>query len=211
MSISLGLIFITLAFSFNLTLAQEETRAKFREKFAAADFIYNLANKTADSSGIGGKIYQVNLAYLPSLAGEGVSLTYLEIDPCSINTPHSHPRATEIVHIIEGENVQVGFVEENGGRVIINALRAGQTTFIPQGLVHYAQNLGCVKTKIIAAFNSEDPGVINVGSQTLMFPREALSATLNIDESQLDGFKKGIRPTPTAGYANTECVIRCRL
>jgi hypothetical protein len=75
---------------------------------------------------------------MPVLQGEGVAFTLFKLDPCSINLPHTHPRATELLFVnfyksikklksfflflnmISAENLQVGFTEENGGRVIIN-------------------------------------------------------------------------------------------
>ena len=34
--------------------------------------------------------------------------------PCGVNLPHTHPRATEILTLISGGPLQVGFVDTSG-------------------------------------------------------------------------------------------------
>ncbi|CAM9329551.1 unnamed protein product, partial [Ectocarpus sp. 12 AP-2014] len=33
---------------------------------------------------------------LPALDGQGISMALVNLDPCAINLPHIHPRATEV-------------------------------------------------------------------------------------------------------------------
>ncbi len=41
------------------------------------------------------------------LKGEGVSHTLFNLAPCGINPPHTHPRATEILFVIDADVLQV--------------------------------------------------------------------------------------------------------
>lgn len=144
--------------------------------------------------------------------GEGISYTLFSIKPCGINLPHHHPRATELIYIIGGSNLTTGFVEENGGRVVINkGLRSGQSTFFPQGLIHYQQNMGCRTVHFLSALNSEDPGVVTSANQFFRFPDEALAASLNVSDSSVPSARMSIPRGPANGLRNEECARRCNL
>ena len=83
-------------------------------------------------------------------------------------------RATEIIFVTKGKNLRTAFVEENGGRTVVNDINYGQITFFPEGLIHYQQNLGCEPVEFLSALNSEDPGVITISTRTFTLPSEAL-------------------------------------
>ena len=189
----------------------DETRAQKRSKFEAPDFVFDLMGAKPKSSGTGGTASPLTVSEFPSLSGEGVSQTLFHLEACSINLPHNHPRATEILYAIDADNLEVGFVEENGGRVLVNNIKTGFTTFFPRGLIHFQQNLSCRNATYISSLNSEDPGVVSVVEQTFMFPPEALSATLNIDENQVNTIKSGLPKTPAPGFKQSECMKRCGL
>ena len=116
-----------------------ETKLEARSKFQNQDFVFDLAGSQPATMGKAGTGQQVNVGNLPSLKGEGVSYTLFNIDPCGINLPHVHPRATEIFFVIAGK-FQTTFSEENGGRTITNELSQGKITFFPQGLIHEEVN-----------------------------------------------------------------------
>lgn len=52
------------------------------------------------------------------------------LGPCSINTPHTHPRATEINFSVNG-TLRTGLLSENGARFIVNDLPAGSASVFP--------------------------------------------------------------------------------
>lgn len=64
------------------------------------------------------------------------------LGPCGINTPHTHPRATEFNFAVNG-TFRVGTLQENGARFVYNELKPGQASVFPQGAIHFEQNLGC--------------------------------------------------------------------
>jgi oxalate decarboxylase/phosphoglucose isomerase-like protein (cupin superfamily) len=137
-----------------------------------------------------------------------MSYTLFDIEPCGSNLPHSHPRATELLFVISGDNLQVGFVEENGGRgAFINNLKSGQATVFPRGLIHFEQNLSCKRAKFISALNNEDPGVITVSKRTFELPDEALQTTFILSESEIESIKEKLPNSPAKGIE--ECIRRC--
>ena len=76
-----------------------------------------------------------------------------------MNAPHTHPRATEFLYVING-TIEVAFIEENGARLVKNNVTVGQGTVIPLGAVHYQLNTGCEPVRLVTFFNDEDPGQI---------------------------------------------------
>ena len=80
-----------------------------------------------------------------------------------------------MLYTIEGNQLRVAFVEENGGEgAVVNDLREGDVAFFPQGLIHYQQNLDCYPATFLAALNSEDPGVVTITTRFFELPSEAI-------------------------------------
>ena len=48
-----------------------------------------------------------------------------------MNTPHTHPRATEILYSVNG-TLTSGTIGENGSRFVFNTINAGQATIFPK-------------------------------------------------------------------------------
>lgn len=185
----------------------QQTQLEMRQKFNASDFVYNLDSASAVLTNGGGSIRPLLVDQMPALAGQKISMVLFELLPCGIIIPEVHPRATEMIYVIQGANLQVGFAEENGGRFLINVLQQGQVTFFPQGLIHFQQNLGCSKVKYIAGLNNEDPGVLSMSTQTFGLPAYALESTFNQTLAEIQAIKAGLPPGPAAGYGN--CLATC--
>ncbi|CAK9156160.1 unnamed protein product, partial [Ilex paraguariensis] len=80
------------------------------------------------------------------------------------NPPHTHPRATEILTVVEGL-LEVGFVTSNPENCLITkVLQKGDVFVFPVGLIHFQRNVGYCDTVAIAALNSQNPGVITVAN-----------------------------------------------
>jgi len=183
------------------------TRLSDRQSFGPSAFKFDMLGAPASQSSAGGTIRRALISEMPVLAGEGLGFTLFTIKPCGINEPHVHPRASEILYVIQGRSLRVGFVEENTGRTIINDLQAGQVTVFPQGLLHYQQNLGCEEAQYISAFNSEDPGVQGVSRALFGLPLEGVASALNMDEADVLTTKSNIPANPAKG--RIECLKRC--
>jgi oxalate decarboxylase/phosphoglucose isomerase-like protein (cupin superfamily) len=191
--------------------AQHESEAKRRSKLNAADFVFDLAKSQPDAQAAGGVFRTATLDNFPALSGEGLSQRLFSIKPCGINVPHSHPRASELLYAIDAEDLQVGFAEENGGRVIVNRISTGFSTVVPRGLIHYQINLSCKNATYLVAYSSEDPGFVTVMAQTFLFPNYVLSGTLGIAEIEVDKLRNGLQASPSVSFQQSECYQRCGL
>ena len=171
------------------------------------DFVFDLKNAKPVTTGFGGEGRFANIDTFPVLKDEKVSNALFSINPCAQNTPHVHPRGTEIFYVIQG-TFKTFFVEENGGRVIVNDVSAGQTTIFPQGLIHGQINTGCEQAIFLAAFGTEDPGVQQTANNLFRLPVESLTSAFYLTKDKIDVIKLGIPDNPANGF-DSECLARC--
>jgi quercetin dioxygenase-like cupin family protein len=143
------------------------------------------------------------------LIGHGVAMAVAFIEPCGINLPHTHPRATEIIYVVSG-TFEVGFFQENGARFISNTVTAGEGTIFPVGSIHFQQNLNCQPAVFVAGFDSIDPGVLAIGQAFFNeLPADVVGANLGLSNSTVQSIGAQIPGNPALGIL--ECRKRCGL
>lgn len=81
-----------------------------------------------------------------------------------MNSPHTHPRATEINFSLN-TTLRAGFLAENGARFVPVEIAPGKATVFPQGVIHFEFNPSCESAMFVAGFNGEDPGVQQVAQR----------------------------------------------
>ncbi len=90
----------------------------------------------------------MNVDQIPGLNTLGISLVRIDYAPYGQNPPHTHPRATEILVVLEG-TLYVGFVTSNiENHLFTKVLNKGDVFVFPVGLIHFQFNVG--KTNAIA-------------------------------------------------------------
>uniref|UniRef100_A0A7N0V4P9 Germin-like protein n=1 Tax=Kalanchoe fedtschenkoi TaxID=63787 RepID=A0A7N0V4P9_KALFE len=131
----------------------------------AGDFLFSGLHAPGNTSNaVGSKVTPVSVTQLPGLNTLGISLARIDYAPSGINPPHTHPRASEILTVLEG-SLAVGFVTSNPLNTHIQAvLSKGDVFVFPAGLVHYQRNVGSGYAVAIAALSSQNPGVITVAN-----------------------------------------------
>jgi hypothetical protein len=180
--------------------------------------------KTAPVGGDGGRILVANEANFPLLVGEGIAGAVAFIEPCGMNSPHTHPRATELLTVVEGQ-LEVGFVMENGlfkdAAKEINALafpfnttlNQFEATIFPQGSIHFQFNPTCERAIFTAALNNADPGTSQIAQNFFTLPDDIVTITLGnknkIDPSNVDQFRANLPANLVS--AVDSCKARCHL
>ncbi|RVW98148.1 putative germin-like protein 2-1 [Vitis vinifera] len=115
----------------------------------------------------------------------GVSLARVDYAPYGLNPPHIHPRATEILTVLEG-TLYVGFVTSNPeNRLISKVLYKGDVFVFPQGLIHFQLNVGTTNAVAIASLSSQNPGVITI-AKAVFGSNPAISADVLTKAFQVD-------------------------
>ncbi|KAK1280688.1 Nectarin-1 [Acorus gramineus] len=92
-----------------------------------------------------------NVVQVPGLNTLGVSMARIDYAPGGLNPPHTHPRATEMIFVLEGQ-LDVGFI------LIATTIKKGEVFVFPRGLLHFQMNNGDFPAAVIAGFNSQFPG-----------------------------------------------------
>ncbi|KAK7828791.1 germin-like protein subfamily 1 member 7 [Quercus suber] len=122
----------------------------------------HIAGNTSNPAG--SKLTPMTAALIPGLNSLGISLVHSDYAPWGINPPHTHPRATEILIVLEG-SLEVGFFMSNPqNRLITKVLQKGDVFVFPIGLIHYQRNVGIGNVIAIAALSSQNPGVITIAN-----------------------------------------------
>ena len=135
------------------------------KRVEANDFFYSGLHVAGNTSNaVGSRVTPVAVSQIAGLNTLGISLARVDYAPLGINPPHTHPRASEILLVIEG-TLQVGFVTSNPeNRLFTKVLQKGDVFVFPQGLIHFQRNVGYKNAIAIAALSSQNPGVITIAN-----------------------------------------------
>jgi mannose-6-phosphate isomerase-like protein (cupin superfamily) len=177
-----------------------------------ADFVFDFNNPPSDTltTGKGGHTVRADRQSFPPLIGTGVSMTVGFLGPCGFNTPHIHPRSSEINIVVKGSLV-AEFTLENGARTVTNTVLTNQMTVFPQGALHTEFNPDCTDALFVAGFGSEDPGVQQEAQTFFGFGKEAVEAAVGngftFEGGDVDKFRAAIPANVALGVES--CLKKC--
>ncbi|XP_050367912.1 putative germin-like protein 2-1 isoform X3 [Argentina anserina] len=145
----------------------------------------HIAGNTSNPLGV--RITPVNVAQISGLNTLGISLARIDYAPWGVTPPHTHPRATEILTVLEG-TVAVGFVTSNpDNKLISKVLNKGDVFVFPVGLVHYQQNVGNGTAVSLSSLSSQNPGVITIANSVFganpSISDDVLAKAFQVDKS----------------------------
>ncbi|XP_073055722.1 germin-like protein subfamily 1 member 13 [Primulina eburnea] len=187
--ISLGFLVLTLIYSLTFAsdpsplqdfcVAVDDSKAsvfvngkicKNPNMVSADDFYFKGLNKPGNTSNaLGSRVTPVNVNQIPGLNTLGISLVRIDYAPYGLNPPHTHPRATEILVVVEG-TLYVGFVTSNPtnqnqkNKLFTKTLHPGDVFVFPEGLIHFQFNTGKTNVVAFAGLSSQNPGVITIAN-----------------------------------------------
>ncbi|CAI0433632.1 unnamed protein product [Linum tenue] len=123
----------------------------------------NIPRSTANR--VGSNVTLLNADQIPGLNTMGISMARIDYAPNGgLNPPHTHPRATEILLVLEG-TLAVGFVTSNpDNRLITKVLYPGDVFVFPIGLIHFQVNIGQASAVAVAGLSSQNPGAITIAN-----------------------------------------------
>jgi len=174
------------------------------------DFVFDFLHPASGvSNGTGGTTVAATASNFAAVIGHDIAMTVGFIEPCGINLPHFHPRATEINFIVEGE-FEAGFFSENGGKFVGHTLKPGMATVFPKGVIHFEVNMNCERAVFVAAFNNQDPGVTTIASAFFGgLPATIAGVSLgNLGIEDVEDLKSRLQMNPGSV---TECRTLCGL
>ncbi|XP_044478122.1 putative germin-like protein 2-3 [Mangifera indica] len=142
------------------------------------------------SNPVGSKVTLVSVTQVPGLNTLGISIARVDYARCGLNPPHLHPRATEILTVVEG-TLFAGCVTSNPeNRLITKVLYEGDVFVFPVGLPHFQINVGNGSAVAISALSSQNPGVITIANAVFgsnpSIADDVLAKAFQIDKTVID-------------------------
>ncbi|KAI5572125.1 hypothetical protein BDE02_11G141600 [Populus trichocarpa] len=146
---------------------------------------FHVPGNTSNPSG--SSVTSASVAQIPGLNTLGLTLIRFDFAQGGLVTPHIHPRASEILTVLEG-SLLVGFVSsfpEN--RLFSKVLEQGDVFVFPIGLAHFLSNVGNGTAAAVASLNSQNPGFIAIPSNIFgtnpPIGDDVLAKAYNVDKS----------------------------
>ena len=173
-------------------------------------FVFDFNGKP--DTGAGGHVALADRSSMPALVDLGISSAVGFMNPCGMNTAHTHPRATEFLTVVDGE-IETGFIQENKFTTEVKTtLKKFQGTVFPMGSIHFQFNNKCEPATFVAGLNSEDPGASTIAQNFFALDKDIVDFTLGfpnaIDGSNFEQFKNSI-PASFAQNIKT-CLANCQ-
>ncbi|CAL5080179.1 unnamed protein product [Urochloa decumbens] len=134
----------------------------------------------------------------PALIGQSVSFAALVYGPGTVNPPYIHPRASELLVVVQGP-LLVGLVDAGrNGTVHTAALEAGDAFVFPKGMVHWQLNNGSGVARAFSAFGSASPGTVSLPAALFEtgIDDAVLEKSFRTDEATVEELKHDLQPAP---------------
>ncbi|XP_021728619.1 germin-like protein [Chenopodium quinoa] len=130
------------------------------------DFFLEGLDKPGNTNNmLGFSFTPASVLQLPGLHTLGITLVRFDYAPYGLNPPHTNPRASEILTVLEG-TLYVGFVTSNlpngENKLFAKVLNKGDVFVFPQGLIHFQFNAGKKPVVAIAMLSSQNPDKVTL-------------------------------------------------
>uniref|UniRef100_A0A0D3EYR1 Germin-like protein n=1 Tax=Oryza barthii TaxID=65489 RepID=A0A0D3EYR1_9ORYZ len=167
------------------------------ENVTANDFFFDGLMKAGNTgNSVGSVVTAASVESLPGLNTMGVSMARIDYAPWGLNPPHTHPRATEIIFVVEG-SLDVGFVT-TANKLFTRTVCKGEVFVFPRGLVHFQKNNGNTPAFAIAALNSQLPGTQSIAAALFgaapPLPSDTLARAFQVDGGMVEFIKSKFVP-----------------
>ncbi|XP_030477139.1 germin-like protein subfamily 1 member 13 [Syzygium oleosum] len=153
----------------------------------ADDFVFmKFRNPGNTANPLGSKVTPATVLEFPGLNTLGISMARIDFAPGGLNPPHTHPRGTEVLVVIEG-TLLVGFVTSNqlNNTLFTKVLYQGDVFVFPIGLIHFQLNTGKTPALAFAGLSSQNPGVITIAN-SIFGAKPPISADILTKAFQVD-------------------------
>ncbi|XP_045787734.1 germin-like protein subfamily 3 member 1 [Trifolium pratense] len=158
------------------------------ENITSDDFVFHgfVAGNTNNS--FNAALTSAFVTDFPGLNALGISAARLDIAEGGAIPVHTHPSATELLIMVQGE-ITAGFFTTS--TVYSKTLKPGDLMVFPQGLLHFQVNSGKGKATAFLTFSSSNPGaqLIDLLLFSNNLPSELVAQTTFLDLAQVKKLK----------------------
>ncbi|KAH6674910.1 RmlC-like cupin domain-containing protein [Halenospora varia] len=183
--------------------------ALLRDEQFKFDFLNPPAQGFATLEGRGGKLVNAFSITFPALVGNNMAMAVGFTKPCGFNTPHTHPRATELSIVVNGSMISE-FVSETGARKVRNVHSTYSMVLFPAGSLHLEFNPNCEPMTFVAAFNSEDPGINTPAESLFMLDDDLVGLATGLEfleGADIDLYRHLVPSSLAQGVES--CLVKC--
>ena len=156
------------------------------------DFVFTKFRYPGNTSNpLGSKVTQAFVDQFPGLNTLGISMARIDFAPGGLNPPHTHPRGTEVLVVVEG-TLLVGFVTSNqlNNKLFTKVLYKGDVFVFPIGLIHFQLNIGKTYALAFSGLSSQNPGVITIATSVFgskpPISADVLTKAFQVDKKVVD-------------------------
>jgi oxalate decarboxylase/phosphoglucose isomerase-like protein (cupin superfamily) len=125
-----------------------------------------------------GNFYRASSKNFPAL--KGLAVQGLELAPGAVREPHSHPNANQLDYCISGKG-RVGIVGPEGETHYLD-LQPGDISFVPQGYLHWIENIGEEPLSFLVVLSHEEPQTIELSEMLTGVPDQTLANMFGVSE-----------------------------
>lgn len=134
----------------------------------------------------GGTLHRVTKRKFPVL--NKLAIQALHLKKGAVREPHSHPNAEQLDYCVSG-HARVGIVGPEGQRQLLD-LRAGDISFVPQGHIHWIENVGDEELHFLVVLSDEEPQTIELSETLAGTPGTTLENALGLPREIVDQLPK---------------------
>jgi len=95
-----------------------------------------------------------------NIGNSALAVSYME--PCTIDMPHQHPFATELMYVTKG-TIEFGFVNPATKVSTIGEAKVGDFFWSPSSVFQFQANYECERAEFLSVFNGHRMGRIDYG------------------------------------------------
>ncbi|KAL1831828.1 hypothetical protein ACET3Z_001479 [Daucus carota] len=143
------------------------------------------------------KVLKASMAEFPALNGQSVSYAALQFPAGTTNPPHTHPRASELLFVLDG-TLEVGLIDTTN-KLYTQTLQTGDLFVFPKGLVHFQFNADAQKPVLaVSAFGSSSAGTVSIPSTVFAtgIDDNILALSFKTDVATIQKIKAGLVQKP---------------
>lgn len=154
--------------------------------FMTGRYKMNVDAGTAQVEAKGGWVKMSNGFLLPTL--EGLSMYSVLLKPKGAREPHWHPNAGELNYLTKGQ-ARITLLSP-GSQPETFDMKAGDMSFMPQGYLHYIENIGNEDAHFAIFFNHTAPSDIGFSGCLGAYSNEVLASLFGVSANYFDSMPK---------------------
>jgi oxalate decarboxylase/phosphoglucose isomerase-like protein (cupin superfamily) len=134
----------------------------------------------------GGELLRASKANFPAL--KCLAIQALNLRKGVTREPHVHPNAHQLDYCLSGR-ARVGIVSPGGKRQLLT-LEEGDISFVPQGYLHWIENIGSGQLRFLVMLSNEEPETLELSEMLSRVPPDTLGSVFGFSKSVLKALPK---------------------